>query len=138
VLRGEINAEQAERIASGKAPPVQSVTTPVSAQVEAPRCPQCGGAMIQTQGRTLCRHCGYTPNERPPTSNAQALTVALLKRRSQPVVWRVERHVLRCEQCGAAHVQARTLAAECPFCGSAQVGELGPRVEPYNPPIIPL
>ncbi len=121
VLNGEISAADADRIARGDAPPTRTVETPVGADVAMPRCPQCGGELIQQEGRTVCRQCGYVVRPTAPRSDFRALTLALLKRRSQPVIWRVERHVLRCEQCGASHVQARTLATECPFCGSTQV-----------------
>ena len=121
VLNGEIGAKGADRIASGNAPPIHAVDAAVSAQVSTPRCPQCGGELTQQGKRVVCRHCGYTVRQRVPPSDYQALTLALLKRRSQPVIWRVKQHVLRCEQCGAIHVQARTLATECPFCDSTQV-----------------
>ncbi len=123
VLNGEISEEDAARLAAGEGAPVRELETAVGAKVAAPRCPQCGGALVQEQGHVVCRQCGYTATG-PSASTAPAskpLVTALLKRRSQPVIWRVKQHVLRCEQCGASHVQARALATECPFCGSAQI-----------------
>jgi Zn finger protein HypA/HybF involved in hydrogenase expression len=99
----------------------------VSAKTQANLCPICGGRMSveERTGKLKCPFCGH--EEQPPTDertgiSAAGVSMALVKRKAEPMKWVIGKRLLHCNQCGAERtVPARKLTAECPFCGTPQV-----------------
>src|SRR5262249_1209669 len=102
---------------------IKTVTEAVPTKSTELLCPTCGGHLTVNDElqRVECRFCGYTAPNRQHHGE-EALTMALLKRRAQPVIWNVGKRLVRCGQWGAEHtITAEKLSTRCRFCGSAEV-----------------
>jgi len=100
----------------------------VAAKIRSIKCPRCGSPNMSDDDASdtllVCDSCGYSIDKPKHTSNLQSLTAALIKRRSQDVVWMVGSRTLKCNGCGAERTLGRSqMSSECPFCGSRQVIE---------------
>jgi len=100
----------------------------VTANVRSLKCPRCGSPNLSDDDASetilICDSCGYHFDKPKHTSNMQSLTAALIKRRSQSVVWVVGSRILKCNGCGAERtLSGSQLSSACPFCGSHQVVE---------------
>ncbi|MCS6836955.1 MAG: hypothetical protein NZ750_13175 [Anaerolineae bacterium] len=126
VLNGQLSREEADRSERGEVAWAKA-DSPIQAQGQALRCPQCGGDLSQHKaqdGRIACCFCGYVLvlDEVWQSSGARSLQMAMLKRRGQERVWAVGERLLQCNACGAERVlPADQLSSRCPFCGSKQV-----------------
>ncbi|MEQ8673877.1 MAG: TFIIB-type zinc ribbon-containing protein [Aggregatilineales bacterium] len=129
IVRGELDSNavaasndphaQARMQRSGGAVDVQSINV---------RCPRCGSTEMTVDsltGLATCGSCNFVDEKsRQREEGGGILTLALLKRRYQPVVWEVGERFLECDTCGAKRtIPARDLAARCPFCSSTHVFE---------------
>lgn len=127
VMRGDLDAN-APAPDSAPGPQLRPAGGAVDAQTANVRCPRCGGLAMQADELTalpVCDACGYVDEARRVARAPDAiLTMALLKRWAQPVIWQVGERLLRCNSCGAERaIPARKLSAHCPFCGSKHVIE---------------
>ncbi len=91
-------------------------------------CPRCGSPNLSDDDASpnilTCDSCGYTVEKAARSDTGQSLTRALIRRRSQEVLWVVGRRTLKCRGCGAERtLTASQMSSECPFCGSRQVIE---------------
>ncbi|MFN8375507.1 MAG: hypothetical protein U0694_21855 [Anaerolineae bacterium] len=126
VMMGALTAEEESRTHHHNEQEVRH-TDEVSANVQANLCPVCGGRMSveERTGKIKCPFCGHTediPSGGSQTIGAAGLSMALVKRKAQPVRWVIGKRLLHCNECGAERtVPARKLTAQCPFCGSPQV-----------------
>jgi hypothetical protein len=123
VLNGALTPEEAARIAGGQAPEIKKI-----AQTDATSavllCPQCGGQLtVHEDGRVICRFCGYQAAKPQAAPNQEVLlSMALLKRKGQKVLWNVGVRTVHCQQCGAVQtLPPEDLSTRCRFCGSTQV-----------------
>lgn len=131
LLEGKITVEQADRIESFDDPILKQALNPVATQSKNIVCPICGGDdyLLEDDGEIQCHTCGYLgepeveEDEEPAGYGTQSLTMALLERRGQGVVWHVGKHLLKCDNCGAERTITRKMSQRCPFCGSKQVIE---------------
>jgi DNA-directed RNA polymerase subunit RPC12/RpoP len=89
------------------------------------RCPNCGSYRMTTDdvtGLPYCDSCGYIGEKSANTAGNSSLFMALLKRRSQRVVWQVGERLLLCNSCGAERtIPNDKLSDYCPYCGSKHV-----------------
>lgn len=89
------------------------------------RCPNCGSYRMtidDVTGLPYCDSCGYVGEKSANTAGNSSLFMALLKRRSQSVVWQVGERLLRCNSCGAERtIPGDKLSDYCPYCGSKHV-----------------
>lgn len=89
------------------------------------RCPNCGSYRMTTDDATglpYCDSCGYIGEKSANTAGDSSLFSALLKRRSQTVVWQVGERLLLCNSCGADRtIPSDKLSDYCPYCGSKHV-----------------
>jgi ribosomal protein S27AE len=127
VLDGKMTPAQAAQTYHYNDQQVRQADSPVSAKVTELICPRCGGELTVNAAlqRVECRFCGYTaPHPDFQSGAEQNLTVALLRRKAQPVRWNVGERVVMCQQCGAEQtVTADHLSERCRFCGSTAVIE---------------
>lgn len=117
----------------------------VAAKIRTIKCPRCGSPNMSDDDASdnilVCDSCGYKIDKPKTTGGGlQSLTAALIKRRSQDVVWIVGSRTLKCNGCGAERTLGRSqMSSECPFCGSRQVIEqdaLGSLTQPEG--IVPF
>jgi DNA-directed RNA polymerase subunit RPC12/RpoP len=128
VLMGEMTEDESARTFHHNDQQVKQVDE-VSAQVQTQKCAVCGGRMSveERTGKLKCPFCGYEepiPVKKPTgdLSQGKGLTMALVKRKAQPIKWVIGKRLLHCNECGAERtIPARKLTAQCPFCGSPQV-----------------
>jgi len=126
VLNGQLSREEADRSESGEVAWVKP-DSPLLAQGQQMRCPQCGGDLSQhmaQNGQIICRFCGYVLvlDDAGRGSGARSLQMAMLKRRGQEQVWAIGERLLHCNACGAERLlPPDQLSSRCPFCGSNQV-----------------
>lgn len=125
ILRGELDEDAAD-IDEYTTPEVREAGGAVGVKTKNVRCPRCGSARMLHDPLTeqlQCGSCGYVDESASSgASTVGGLTAALLKRRSQPVVWEVGERLLECQSCGAQRTLAReVLTQECPFCSSQHV-----------------
>ena len=126
VLNGQLSREEADRSERGEVAWAKA-ESPIAAQGQALRCPQCGGDLSQhlAQDRRIkCRFCGYVLvlEDTGRGSGARSLQMAMLKRRGQERVWAIGERLLQCSACGAERILSpNQLVSRCPFCGSNQV-----------------
>ncbi|MDX1993985.1 MAG: TFIIB-type zinc ribbon-containing protein [bacterium] len=91
------------------------------------RCPRCGSPGMTTDemtGLITCGSCSYVDEAASGRTAASVgmLSMALLKRAAQPVVWVVGERLLHCNSCGAERtIPAGRLSERCPYCGSNHV-----------------
>lgn len=101
----------------------------VAAKGRGIKCPRCGSPNMSDDDASetilVCDSCGYKIDKPKATGGElQSLTAALLKRRSQDVVWIVGSRILKCNGCGAERTLGGSqMSSECLFCGSRQVIE---------------
>jgi uncharacterized CHY-type Zn-finger protein len=126
VLMGALTEEEAARSHHHNDQQVK-VVDEVSAKVQANLCPVCGGRMSveERTGKIKCPFCGHEeniPTDQSSAVDVTGLSMAMVKRKAQPVRWVIGKRLLHCNQCGAERtVPARKLTAECPFCSAPQV-----------------
>jgi len=127
VYNGQLTPDEAARIATDVGPQVKTVDE-VAAKATELLCPMCGGHLTvdDEKHQIVCRFCGYhqpqPEQSKTPAHQEEALLMALLKRKGQPVIWHVAKRVVQCQQCGAEHtITADKLSERCRFCGSTQV-----------------
>ncbi|MCU0511859.1 MAG: tetratricopeptide repeat protein [Anaerolineae bacterium] len=128
LLNGQLSPEEAARAASPQHDPaLVNPGVPVQVTVQALRCPVCSGSMTTLPGGTQsrCDYCGHTQTiQAAEDYGLKSLTMALMQRRGQAVVWQVGAHCLRCQSCGAERtLPPERLTQRCPFCGSQAVIE---------------
>ncbi len=136
VLNGQLTPEEAARPTSDTGPRVKKVEEAVRAKAADLICPTCGGHLTVNEqaGRVECRSCGYSAPQQVQSYNENVLSMALLKRQAQPVIWNVGNRLVQCQQCGAEHtIPAGKLSARCRFCGSTQV-VLGDTLSSFEQP----
>jgi DNA-directed RNA polymerase subunit M/transcription elongation factor TFIIS len=108
-------------------PEVREAGGAVEVKIQNVRCPRCGSPNLtddDAQGVVYCTSCGYQEEKNRQSGKLNSLAVALIKRRSQPVVWMVGERWLKCRSCGSTRtIPAEQLAETCPFCGSKNVIE---------------
>lgn len=70
-----------------------------------------------------CPYCGFVGEKPTKTSgNESSLFSALLKRRSQSMIWDVGERLLKCDNCGAERtIPNNKLTDYCPYCGSTHI-----------------
>ncbi len=125
IIRGELDPDAAD-INEYTTPEVREAGGAVGVKTNNVRCPRCDSTRLIHDPLTenlQCGSCGFVDEQAGANaSTVGGLTAALLKRRSQPVVWEVGERLLECKSCGAQRTIARdTLTQECPFCGSNHV-----------------
>lgn len=124
VLNGQLSRDEADRSISSTPETVLRPAAPVESSAAEVVCPRCGGSIVSGP-EGMPAHCAYCGHELPQTqggSGLESLTMAMLKRRGQPLRWDVGERLLGCRNCGAERVLgAQVLASSCPFCGSRQV-----------------
>jgi Zn finger protein HypA/HybF involved in hydrogenase expression len=110
-------------------PEVRAAGGAVSAKIQNLRCPRCGSNTMTVDDSTglgECASCGFIDEDGAGqrADGEGSLAMALLERRSQPVIWQVGERLLQCNSCGAQRtIPARKLSDRCPFCDSNQVIE---------------
>jgi uncharacterized Zn finger protein (UPF0148 family) len=107
-------------------PEVREANAAVKTKLQNVRCPRCGWPNLtdDAQGVVYCTSCGYREDQQKQIERINLLAAALIKRRSQPVVWMVGERWLQCRSCGSTRtIPRRQLAETCPFCGSKNVIE---------------
>ncbi len=121
ILDGAMTAEESAALYNVAA--VKKADAPVSAQSETLLCPVCRGNLTTDDqaGTVYCRFCGFQETLQRGQVSSRALQAALAaKQRS--TTWIIGKRVLHCNECGAEWtLSARTLSAECRFCGSMHV-----------------
>jgi predicted RNA-binding Zn-ribbon protein involved in translation (DUF1610 family) len=130
VLRGDLTADQSRALQNPYLEPERvEVGGVVSASTENLRCKVCGSNRMtvdEMTGQVVCESCGSVDRRETVKqhTNADSLTMALLKHRVQTVQWVVGERLLACQSCGAQRtLSAQQMRDECPFCGSTQVIE---------------
>jgi predicted RNA-binding Zn-ribbon protein involved in translation (DUF1610 family)/Zn ribbon nucleic-acid-binding protein len=130
VLRGGLTADQARALQNPYLEPERvEAGGAVAANTDNLRCKVCGSNQMtvdEMTGQVVCESCGSLDRREmiKRHTNADSLTMALLKHRAQPVQWVVGERLLACESCGAQRtISAQTMRDECPFCGSTQIIE---------------
>lgn len=97
----------------------------VSATSKRIQCPNCGSYRMTVDdvtGLPYCDSCGYIGEKSENTIQDESLFMALLKRRSQKVIWEISERLLLCNNCGADRtISGDKLGDSCPYCGSKQV-----------------
>jgi hypothetical protein len=134
IIDGKLTPEEAARTYHHDDQRVQTTLDAVETKTQALLCPNCGGDLAQNGDHVDCRFCGYHAlttayyanqalYQRDPGGRGEgnALTMALLKRKAQPVRWNVGKRVVECNQCGAMHTVTTQMSQRCRFCGSTNV-----------------
>lgn len=126
ILRGELDPN-APTLDPYAVPQRVSAGGAVSTRTQNVRCPRCGAPSMTTDdmtGLVTCGACGFVDADaaRRADGNASGLAGALLKRRSQAIIWEVGERLLHCNACGAERtLPATALSDQCPYCGSSHV-----------------
>ena len=125
ILRGEISADA---LPDAYYDPQQvEVGGAVGTKTQNLRCQRCGSPGMTTDdltGLIVCGSCNYVEKPKTAAAGIGMLNTALLKRRSQAVVWVVGERLLHCKSCGAERtIPANKLSERCPYCGSNHVIE---------------
>lgn len=126
VLRGELDPSALDAKDPHAPVIIQNAGGKVTTITQNLRCSQCGSPDMKydfgTQFAT-CNSCGQVDkNVGVGNGNSDSLMMALLKRRSKKVVWKVGERLLHCNGCGAERtIPASKLSDNCPFCGSKHV-----------------
>lgn len=125
VLNGQLTPDENARVADASHDPERvRVTAPVSVDAQDQVCPLCGGEMrgdINAM-RSECVACGHVVQHASDRGyGLQSVSMALMKRRGQTIVWDVGEHIWHCDHCGADQIIQGKMARRCPFCGSSQV-----------------
>lgn len=126
ILDGELQPT-GERFDEYTMPEVREANAAVNTKLQNVRCPRCGSPNLtddDARGVVYCTSCGYTEDQQKQIEKINSLAAALIKRRSQPVLWIVGERWLQCRSCGSTRtIPQRQLAETCPFCGSKNVIE---------------
>ncbi|NWF69463.1 MAG: hypothetical protein HXY40_10280 [Chloroflexi bacterium] len=125
VLMGALSEQEAARTLHYNDPALQHVEY-TNTQTQANLCPICGGRMsvAERSAKIKCPFCGHeqTMPKAVVSSDGAGLSMALIKRKAQPVKWVIGSRILHCKQCGAQRtIPARKLTERCPFCNTPQV-----------------
>lgn len=90
-------------------------------------CPGCGGRPVwdPESGKMKCPFCGTTSEVRQDRTKPNEYDIdAAPKAEDTSAAWGDEKHVVRCESCGAETILGKEESASfCPFCGSPRVLE---------------
>jgi DNA-directed RNA polymerase subunit RPC12/RpoP len=125
VLNGQLSREEADRSMNSDEQTEMEADIPVKAQLIEIDCSNCGGSLEVPAGQSevQCQFCGHVQEiEVKRGTGIQSLTMAMLKARGQEVKWRVGKHLLHCDNCGAERIiTSDSMTVECPFCGSDHV-----------------
>lgn len=124
VIDGRMTREQVNRTYHADEPTTQHVDQAAVTKTDKLLCPVCGGNLTvnEKSGEVLCRFCGHKEQRLVQRAGAEALGVALLERKTQPVKWVIGARLLHCDQCGAERTMpGRKMSQVCPFCGTNHV-----------------
>lgn len=126
VLRGELDPSALDAKDPHAPVVIQDAGGKVTTITQNLRCSQCGSPDMKYDFAThfaTCNSCGNVDkNVGAGGGSMDSLTMALLKRRSQKVIWKVGERMLHCNGCGAERtIPAKKLSDNCPFCGSKHV-----------------
>ena len=126
VLRGELDPSALDAKDPHAQPVLRDAGGIVATETQNLRCKQCNSPHMTFDHATLfakCDSCGYVDKEASGGStDLESLTMALLKRKTKTVVWKVGSRLLHCNSCGAERtLPSRKLSERCPFCGSNHV-----------------
>jgi len=126
ILNGELDPDQ--EFNEFTEAEVRQTDATAASKIRSIKCPRCGSPNMSDDDASstvlVCDSCGYAIDKPKHTSNLQSLTAALIKRRSQDVIWIVGSRTLKCNGCGAERTLGRSqMSSECAFCGSRQVIE---------------
>jgi ribosomal protein S27E len=125
VLNGQLSREEADRSMNSDEQVIKDAEAPVKARLIEIECENCGGSLEVTAGQSevSCQFCAHVQQiETKQGIGMQSLTMAMLKERGQAVKWRVGKHLLHCDNCGAERIiSSDSMTVECPFCGSDHV-----------------
>lgn len=126
VLNGDLTRAEADRASDmSQEAHIQDAEHAVSTQLEKIVCSNCGGSLGVPVGQTsvTCQFCGHieTVGDRGQQVG-QSLTMAMITDRGKGTRWRVGKHLLRCDSCGAERIiTGKQMSVQCPFCGSHHV-----------------
>jgi tetratricopeptide (TPR) repeat protein len=126
LLNEEITEEEAARSANPAYDPQRlDAPAPVSVRAATLSCPKCGGELTLAPNSTqaICAYCGYTEKARLKKDiGMKSVSMELIRKRGQEVVWAVGEHLLQCKTCGAERTfPPGKIAARCPFCSSKHI-----------------
>lgn len=128
VLNGQLTREEADRSINSEEQEVIEVEQPVDIESEDIVCSSCGGSLGGSskipagQTEVKCQICGHVEAIAATGYGMKSLTMALLKERGKAARWKVGKHLLHCDNCGAERIiTSRKMTLRCPFCSSDQV-----------------
>ncbi|MEL6405695.1 MAG: hypothetical protein AAFR81_15110 [Chloroflexota bacterium] len=126
VLNGDLTREEADRAGDmSREADVQDAEHAVSTQLIEIVCSNCGGSLSVPHGSSevTCQFCGHVEQIAQAGGRVgQSLTMAMITDRGKGTRWRVGKHLLHCDNCGAERViTGSKMTVQCPFCSSNHV-----------------
>lgn len=126
VIKGDMTREEADRAMDmSQERDVRTADVAVETKLIEVVCSSCGGTLeaSSNQGQVSCIYCGHDePIKQDRGVGFQSLSTAMILDQGQGTTWRVGKHLLHCDNCGAERIiTSKKMTSQCPFCASNHV-----------------